>query len=230
MKKLFIYLPLAIALFSACKKDNYESPDAGLSGNIVDATTGLNVPQQSNASGGYLHLFQTDYPKPSAIQSALKPDGSYSHNFLFSGNYKVVPTGPFTYLDTVTVAINGDTKLDIKVIPYLSITTEEVSKTANSITVRVKIAQSAQNTQKIARVTAVAAVFNSVDVNNYSGTQGLTNLEAVANSAIVNNSYTFTLTGLKPNTLYYVRGGGRTINTGNYYNYSPMLEITTNTQ
>lgn len=229
MKKLFIYLPLALALFSACKKDNYDAPDAGLSGNIVDAATGMNVPQQTNTSGGYLQLFQTDFPKPSAIQTALNPDGSYKNDFIYSGKYKVVPTGPFFYTDTVNVTISGATTLDIKVTPYLNVTTTEVSKTATSITVRVKVALPAGSTQKIARVLAVAAPFNTVDVNTYAGERGLTNTEAVDNSTILNSSYDYTITGLKPNTKYYVRGGGRTINTGNYYNYSPMLAITTNT-
>ncbi|MBG6234965.1 hypothetical protein IWX76_001533 [Pedobacter sp. CAN_A7] len=230
MKKIFIYIPLAIALFSACKKDNYDSPDAELSGNIVDAETGIKVPQQTNISGGYLHLFQTDYPKPSAIQTALHPDGSYTRGFMFSGQYKVVPTGPFFYLDTVNVTVNGPTTLDIKVVPYLTITTEVLSKTGTSITVRVKVAQSAKSTQKIARVLAVAAPFHTVDVNNYAGSRGLTDTEPIANAKVVATSYEYTITGLKPNTLYYVRGGGRTINTGSYYNYSPMLEITTNSQ
>jgi len=229
MKKLFICLPiLLIVLMSACKKDNYKSPDAELSGNIVDAATGKNVPQQTNTSGGYLQLFQTDYLKPSAIQTALHPDGSYTRGFIFNGNYKVVPTGPFFYLDTVNINVSGSAKLDLKVIPYLTVTCELLSKTSTSITVRVKVTQPVENTQKIARVLAVAATFNTVDVNNYHGTRGLTNTESMANSSVVSSSYDYTISALKPGTLYYVRGGGRTINTGNYYNYSPMLTVTTN--
>ncbi|WP_316804323.1 DUF3823 domain-containing protein [Pedobacter nototheniae] len=231
MKKIFIFLSfLLVALVSACKKDNYESPDAELSGNIVDAATGKNIPQQTNVSGGYLQLFQTDYAKPSAIQTALHPDGSYNRGFMFSGNYKVVPTGPFFYFDTLNVQVSGSTKLDIKVVPYLTVTCEVLSKTSTSITVRVKVALPAQNTQKIARILAVAAPFNTVDVNNYIGDRGLTNTEAIDNAVVTITSYDYTIGQLKPSTLYYVRGGGRTINTGNYYNYSPMLEVTTNSQ
>ncbi|KIO75748.1 hypothetical protein TH53_18940 [Pedobacter lusitanus] len=231
MKKLFIGVFLALAVFvSACKKDNYKSPDAELSGNIVDAATGKNVPQQTNVGGGYLQLFQTDYPKPSAIQTALHPDGSYTRGFTFNGNYKVVPTGPFFYLDTINVKVNGTTQMDIRVVPYLTVSCEVLSKTSTSITVRVKVAQPAQNTQKIARILAVAATFNTVDVNNYNSNRGLTNTEALDNQTVVSKDYDYTIAELKPATLYYVRGGGRTINPGNYYNYSPMLTVTTNSQ
>lgn len=231
MKKLFIYFSFLLFVFlNACKKDNYKLPDAELYGNIIDATTGKNVPQQTNVSGGYLQLFQTDYPKPTAIQTALHVDGSYTRGFMFSGHYKVVPTGPFFYLDTLNVNVNGSTKLDIKVIPYLTVTSELLSKTATSITIRVKVAQPAQNTQKIARILAVAATFNTVDVNNYNSNRGLTNTEAIDNAVVVNANYDYTITDLKPGTLYYVRGGGRTINTGSYYNYAPMLAVTTNSQ
>jgi hypothetical protein len=231
MKQLFICFSfLLVILISACKKDNYKSPDAELSGNIIDITTGKNVPQQTNVGGGYLQLFQTDYPKPSAIQTALHTDGSYMHSFLFNGNYKIVPTGPFFYLDTLNVKVNGLTKIDIKVIPYLTVTCALLGKTSTSITVRVNVAQPAQSTQKIARVLAVAAPFNTVDVNNYTSNRGLTNTEALDNATIVNTSYDYTISQLKPATHYYVRGGGRTINAGSYYNYSSMLEVTTNSQ
>lgn len=230
MKKILILLLFVTLLTGACKKDNYEYPESELSGNLLDAETGLNVPQQINAGGGYLQLFQTDYPKPSAIQTALRVDGSYTRAFIFDGNYKVVPTGPFQYIDTLSVAVNGSSKLDIKVLPYLRISCELQSKTSTSITVRVKVSQAAQPAQKIARVLAVAAPFNTVDVNNYAGDRWLTNTETETNSAIVDSVYTYTIGKLKPNTIYYVRGGGRTINTGNYYNYSPMMEVMTDSQ
>ncbi|PST82043.1 hypothetical protein C7T94_14600 [Pedobacter yulinensis] len=228
MKKILTSLSFVLLALAACEKDNYESPNAGLSGAIIDATTGNKVPQQSNVGGGYLQLFQTDYPKPSAIQSALHPDGSYTRDFIFDGNYKVVPTGPFIYQDTLQVAISGNTRLDIKVIPYLNVSCELVTKTSNSITVRVRVTQPPQSTQQIAQVLAVAAPFSSVDANTYMGTRGLTNTSAVANSQVVATTYEYTLSQLKPNTLYYVRGGSRTNNTGNFYNYSPMLQVTTN--
>lgn len=227
MKKLFIFLSFLLVV--ACKKDNYKAPDSELSGNIIDAATGKNVPQQSNVNGGYLQLFQTDYPAPTAIQSAFYPDGSFVRGFIFSGNYKVVAFGPFIYQDTLKVNLNKLAKLDIKVIPYLAFTCEVLSKTSTSITVGVKVSQPSQSTQKIVEVAAVAAIFNTVDINNYDS-RVLRNTQQDSNSAIVNTNYEFTISNLKPGTLYYVRSGGRTVNNGNFYNYSTMMQVTTNAQ
>lgn len=224
-------------MINACKKDNYKSPDAGIYGNIIDAETGKVVPQQTNINGGYMEVFQTDYSlTPTANRTALRVDGSFTRDFIFNGQYKVVLTGPFLYKDTLNVKVSGKTKLDVKVIPYLTVSCELLSKTSTSVSVRVKVTQSAQNTQKIARVATVAGTFNTVDINYYdnqsqSGNgRAITNVQGVANSDVVVTNYDYTLSGLKPGTLYYVRGCSRTINDGSYYNYSPMLEVTTNPQ
>jgi hypothetical protein len=238
MKTRFILTSfLLIMAISSCKKDNYQSPDAGLYGNIIDAATGKSVPQQTNVNGGYMQIFQTDYSTtPTANQTALHIDGSYTSDFIFSGQYKVVLTGPFFYIDTLKVKVSGKTKLDIKVVPYLNVSCELLGKTSTSISVRVRVTQPAQNTQKIARVAAVAGTFNTIDINNYDNVsqngngRAITNVQGVANTDVVVTNYDYTLSDLKPGTLYYVRGCSRTLNNGNYYNYSTMLEVTTNPQ
>ena len=236
MKKQFIYLFLSLAvMISACKKDNYKAPDTTISGNVVDAATGANVPQQT-LNGAKIRLYQTDYSNPQPINSSIHADGSYENDFIFSGNYKVVAEGPFFYTDTVKLNIKGSAKQDLKVTPYLTVTCQLLSKTASSITVKVKIKRSAQNTQKIARVAVIAGTTNSTDINNYynlnttNNGRVLENTEAVADADAITKDYTFTLSSLTPGTLYYVRGCARTINTGNFYNYAPMLEITTDAQ
>lgn len=234
MRKQFIYLSLAAAIFcSACKKDNYEAPNAGISGNIVDALTGKNVPQQT-LNGAKIRLYQTDYKKPEPINSSIKADGSYANNFIFSGNYKVVAEGPFFYLDTLSLNIKGGVQRDLKVIPYMDLSCELVSKTSNSITVRVKVKRTPQGAQKIARVGLVVGTTAGVDINNYYNLNGtnngriLENTEAISNEVVEGKTYEFTLSSLKPGTLYYVRGAARTINNGNFYNYAEMMRVTTN--
>ncbi|MBB2148236.1 DUF3823 domain-containing protein [Pedobacter gandavensis] len=234
MRKQFIYLSLAATLFcGACKKDNYEAPDAGISGNIVDALTGKNVPQQT-LNGAKIRLFQTDFRNPEPINSAIKADGSYANTFIFSGNYKVVAEGPFFYKDTLNLNIKGNVQADLKVTPYMEVTCELVSKTSTSITVRVKANRTPNNTQKIARVAVVAGTTTGVDINNYYNVNGtsngrvLENTEAIADAVVEAKTYEFTLANLKPGTSYYVRGAARTINNGNFYNYASMLQISTN--
>jgi hypothetical protein len=150
-----------------------------------------------------------------------------AHRMLFDGHYKMVADGPFFYDDTVKVNVNQLTTQDITVRPYLYVTAEVVSKTETSAKIKVKTTFGPGNTmQKIARVGVVAGLTNSLDVNFFSFRE-LTNTEAVADDAVLATTYVYELKDLKPKSTYYIRGVARTINTGSYYNYAPMLTITT---
>ncbi|WP_418360829.1 DUF3823 domain-containing protein [Sphingobacterium detergens] len=227
--KILYYL-FCLVLFSttlSCQKDNYEAPSSSFKGNVIDKQSGRVIPQQT-INGGILRLFQTDITaNATAITSYFKADGSFENNMLFDGNYKVVADGPFFYEDTLKVRINKSLIQDISVRPYLYVTTELVSKTASSITVKVKTSLGEGNTnQKISRVGVTAGLTNSVDINFYKARE-LTNTESESNAAIVGTEYIYELKNLASKSTYYIRGAARTINTGNYYNYAPMLTIMT---
>ncbi|NQX41398.1 DUF3823 domain-containing protein [Pedobacter steynii] len=225
-------------IWSGCKKDNYEAPNASVSGNIVDAATGKNVPQQT-LNGAKIRLYQLGYTGliPQPISSSVNADGSYANSFIFNGKYKLFAEGPFFVKDTIfDLNINGNTKQDLKVQPYLTLSCEVISKTATSITIRVNAKRSTGNVQKIARVGAVAGLTTSVDVNNYYNLDAsnngrvLINTETDGDAAIEAKSYEFIIEKLKPNTLYYVRAVSRTINDGNLFNYTNVMEVTTAAQ
>ncbi len=211
----------------SCQKDNYEAPSSSFKGAVIDKQSGQTIPQQT-INGGILRLFQTDITSnATAITSYFKSDGSFENNMLFDGNYKVVVDGPFFYEDTLNVKINKALTQDISVRPYLYVTAELVSKTTNSITIKVKTSLGQGNTnQKIARVAVVAGLTNSVDINFYKARE-LTNTESESNAVILGKEYIYELKNLASKSTYYIRGAARTINTGNYYNYAPMLTVTT---
>ena len=223
---------LATSLFLSCKKDNYTAPNASLSGKIVDAATGAIVPQQT-LNGAKIQLFQTSYSNAQPINSSVHSDGSYSNNFIFNGDYKIVAVGPFVYADTIQTTINGATTQDIKVRPYLDVTCEVVSVTNTSITLKVNIKRNAQDAPPINRVGVVAGITNSVDYFSFysNGTdngKAFQNIDAsLPEEEVVTKDYIFTLSGLKPGTNFYVRGCARTSNSGGFYNYAPMREVMT---
>lgn len=221
---LFSLLLLGIV---SCEKDNYKAPSATFKGNVLDKVTGELVPQQT-INGGILRLFQTDLTENSvAITSYFTSEGTFQNRMLFDGNYKVVADGPFFYDDTLSININQLTAADIMVRPYLYVTAEVVSTTQTTAIIKVKTAFGPGNTtQKIARVGLVAGLTNSLDINFYT-IRELTNTETVTNVEILAKEYTYELKDLKPKSTYYIRGAARTINTGNYYNYAPMLTIKT---
>lgn len=215
-----------LGLFSACSKDNYQVPNASLYGEIIDEQTKELVPQQT-INGGQLQLFQTDISdKATSINSVLQSNGDYRNDMLFDGNYKIVLNGPFFYDDTLSVKINGETKQDILVRAYLHVKSDVVEVTANSAKVKVHVLNGLNNDQKIARIAAVMGTTNSLDINFFS-LRELTDTESIDNEQLLNAEHTYEFKDLKPNTTYYVRAAARTINTGNYYNYSPMIEIKT---
>lgn len=218
---------IGVLSFTACSKDNYEAPTSSLFGQIIDVETNEPIPQQS-INGGTLRLFQTDLvDNPTSINSTFQTDGSYSNSMLFDGNYKAVIDGPFFYDDTIYVDVRGNKEQNLHARAYLHVNTEVFNVTSTSATVKVSMRLGKDNNeQKIARVAAVIGTTNSLDINFFSQRE-LINTEAIENSEITSSTYEYTFEGLQPNTTYYIRGCGRTINTGNYYNYAPLIEITT---
>lgn len=222
---------LGLCLFAlvvgSCSKDNYDAPAAGLQGRILDKETMEPIPQQA-INGAKLQLFQTDLSNnATSINSSFHPDGTYNNDVLFDGNYKVVVNGPFFYRDTVHIDIQGQTQHDIVVQAYLHIETEVTEVTANSATVTLTVNRGASNPdQKIARLAAVIGTTNSLDINFFTQRE-LIDTEPLEDELIENQQQTYVFENLEPNTTYYIRGAARTINTGNYYNYSPVIEITT---
>lgn len=115
----------ALTLFS-CEKDNYTQPKSQLTGRVVYNGEPINVEYNQVR----LQLWQPGFGKLAAIDSPIKPDGSFSST-LFDGRYKLVfpaNRGPFktvvkdaTAKDTVFVDLKGNQSLDIEVRPYYMI-------------------------------------------------------------------------------------------------------------
>lgn len=233
MKKIYTLLTiLGCVGIVACEKDNYKSPDGSISGNIIDKATGEKVPQQT-LNGAKVRLYQTNYSKSEPISSSVHSDGSYANDFIFAAPYKIIAEGPFFYNDTVNVNVSQNTKQDLIVTPFLRVSCQLVSKTNNSITVKVNARLGEGNTQQIARTAVVASQSASLDINNFYNVDQkgngriLVNTESLSNIKVQDSTFTFTLQSLKPGTKYFVRGCARTINAASYYNYAPMIEVTT---
>lgn len=219
---------LGSAVLTGCKKDNYEAPNAGLFGKLVDKTTNAAVPVQT-LNGAVLRYYQLQYGtnNPNPINASVHHDGTYENAMLFSGKYKIVAEGPFYYNDTITVDVNGRTEKDIMVKPFLHVTaTTEV--TGNSVTIKYTVKRN-DNTQKIARVAAMIGTTEGVDVNSYTFNDAR-DVQDVPDATIEGSTYEKVFTGLKPNTVYYLRAASRTSNTGNptlYFNYTPVIKVKT---
>lgn len=233
MKQSFIhtgiFLLLGMGILPACKKDNYQAPNATLQGNITDKTTGTAVPLQT-FNGAVIRYYQQEYSSsnPNPTNSAVHPDGSYENAMLFTGKYKLIAEGPFYYTDTITVNVNGTTRQDIPVKPFLLVTAATSEVTANTVTIRYSVKRNG-NTQKIARVSAVIGTTEGVDVNSntFTATQDVQN---IPDATIETTTFEKKFTGLKANTVYYLRAAARTggaENPSQYFNYTPLIRIQT---
>jgi hypothetical protein len=224
-----ITLLLGNCVLTGCKKDNYEAPNASLQGKIIDQLSNTAVPLQT-LNGAVIRYYQLLYStnNPNPINGAVHHDGTYENAMLFSGKYKIVAEGPFYYNDTITVDVNGNTQQDILVKAYLQVTASASDVTANSVTIKYTVKRN-ENTQKIAHVSAVIGTTEGVDVNNYTFNDAR-DVQAIPDPTIEATTYEKVFTGLKPNTVYYLRAAARTANVENpslYFNYTPVIKVKT---
>lgn len=155
MKKLkisFLLLSL-LAWFTSCELneiDNYEQPNAGLSGRIIDAETGELV-QQDIIRGAVIEIKEHGYDPVTPQYLIIKNDGTYANTRLFANTYTVQPVrGNFKIVDPQEVAINGQTTLDFEVTPYIRIKDAKIEKDGDFIIATFKMEQtSVSNILKI---------------------------------------------------------------------------------
>lgn len=169
--KLYIVLFGALLLSSACELDNYDEPDAILSGNIV--YNGEIIPVARNQVR--YELWQSGYGAPAPIDVAIAQDGSYSAR-MFSGDYKLIfPSneGPFkASSDTLYFGLSGDKVMDVQVTPYNLVRNAQFSHSAGTVNATCSVEQiiTGADAKAVERVTLVINRTLFVDAN--SGEEG----------------------------------------------------------
>ena len=90
--------------FVACGLDNYDAPDGGIKGSVIDSTTGELVPQPVNATTGMrVRLTQQDWEVEAESQLFYaQEDGQFINGQLFDGEYTMAleQTNFFSYRET----------------------------------------------------------------------------------------------------------------------------------
>jgi Protein of unknown function (DUF3823) N-terminal domain/Domain of unknown function (DUF3823_C) len=138
------YIALCVASIiglGSCQLDEMQAPEAGLYGSIIDVATGKLV-EQDIIRGGGLEIREFGYKNVSPQFLNYKVDGTYADTKLFANKYKAFPIlTNFTPIDTLVVDINGQTKLDLVVSPYIRILNPSITKTGTLITATFSLEQ-----------------------------------------------------------------------------------------
>lgn len=229
MNKINCLLLLFITtLLISCEKlDNYDEPKETLSGRLIDQTTGENlITEQPNGFRIKMsEISWSDNPEPEYFWG--KADGTFNNSKIFAGTYQLSPVeGAFFTVEPQTVEIKGSVNVEFKVIPYLSVSVNDIKRVDD---------ESLEVTYSITRKQVGDKILDSrvfVSTNPNVGTNILSNelspikdLKDIPDEEILKQNFKETIKGLTKGKSYYVRIGARTDNTSKRYNFTQTIKI-----
>jgi hypothetical protein len=153
---------LIAAVFTACEIDNYEAPNGGLYGQIIDSETGGPVPQPAPSDWGLrLRFYETDRDNAVEQHFYAQTDGSFKNSRLFNGAIRLVlEQRNFFPVDTLNLNIQGQTKKDIEVAPYARIRIENLKQTEELVTVDFTLSRSKNRSYVRHRITQYCLLWH----------------------------------------------------------------------
>ena len=210
---------LLILSFTSCSIDNYDMPNAKISGTVMDNLTGDMVENGGVNSGTLIQIFEGDSKQPILSQSF--PDGHFVNAALFTGHYRLWAVGAFKMVeDTIDIAISSDTKVDIKVLPNVRLSASLDSFDGTTAVVKIKY-EKVNKDETLDRLGIIWSNFNNPNTSVFAG--GNFQEQNVSSEELTSGDRIFTTTGLTAGKKYDFRAAARTDVAGNYYNYSPTF-------
>jgi hypothetical protein len=220
MKNILFFL-LTLLVLSGCEIDNYDEPNLTVSGRIIDAQTNALVESGGSNAGTLVKFYQDNSAQ--ALLFKTMPDGTFNNSRVFAGNYRYVAEGPFQLMtDTPSIVIKANTEIEIKVTPNVRLTASVVSKSGTEAIIKVTYEKLAVDQALKFLGIAWSTVANP---NRFTAAGGSYIENNVQSQNLTSGEQQFTITGLKPNTKYYVRAFAQVIAPGNYYNCSTQIEV-----
>lgn len=222
--KYIILIAIAMVVVQGCELDNYAAPDASLYGTIVDIENGQPI-ESDIYNGTVLNYYEEGYV---GLQSGIvKCDGTYNIGQMFSGRYKVIPIQTnFEPIDTVLVEVNGKTKLDLEVKPYIRISNVSILKSGSTkVTATFTVAPSSKffSVQKVGlfvhQQSSVGAYLCQDSREISAGGDPFT-----SKTFKIVFDYTESI-DVKPGRSYYFRVGALAGEPNARYNYAPAVQI-----
>lgn len=254
MKKI-LYLLGAVLMAASCslfEMDNYDGPDAAVSGRIIDSKTGENVPVEckyGNFFGGaymgaptegYFSVIQKGWDYEKAQYWHIKYDGSYVNTQIFSGTYRIEAAANNFYPVTKDDVVfnKGNNTLDWEVVPYARVIDPVIEYKDGKFVASFKCEfgdAGKANSIVDAKLLCYPDAFVGIYCNYCGNDPGAVSTEIVADGRTVNvltidpslpaNNAEFKYTGKNHYFRIAVCAEGEGYNTGRHYNYCPTVKI-----
>ena len=206
--------------------DNYDAPNGGIKGKILDAETNEPIPLPVQGSTGVIiNMFEQNTDATQSVDFYAKLDGTYENSKLFNCDYKIIVNGPFVSPCEEFITVKGQTTLDLKATPYARITASaQASGKKITITYKVTPTNSSFNVSEVYGYWNFAPGVDNGSANQagkqtVSGNEGTIVFDLENDKNYQDNLYKIQGNGNK----IYVRVGAKTENA---INYSTIIETT----
>lgn len=235
MKLKYISIVLLAAcvtlMYSACvKKDNYQTPNASLSGNIYQGNSSDLVEACTGSFAIRLEqLSWSDQPTPQDIP--VKYDGTYRNSKLFSGHYRIsIHGGAFWPVEPIEMDLGQGSTLDFNLTPYLLLkdfTAEMVDPTTLKLNFNLEApAPGIPQIKEIQPyVNTTAIVGPGASIQDYSDDLKEAVNKEWADFTTEDKAREIIIPGLIPGRTFYVRAGVKLNNDDNSSNLSTVLKV-----
>lgn len=254
MKKI-VYLLSMLSMAMSCslfEMDNYEGPDAAISGSIIDAKTKETLATEckygnffggaymGSPTEGYFSVYQKGWDYESAQYWHIKYDGTYRNAQVFSGEYRLEAANNNFYpvtKDNVVVK-KGENTLDWEVVPYVRVIDPKIEYANGKFVATFKCEfgdETKANTIVDAKFLCYPDTFVGIYCNYCGQDPGATSTSVVADGVTVNtltidptlpaNQAEFKYTGKNHYFRIAVCAEGNGANGGRHYNYSHTVKI-----
>lgn len=225
-----ILMLLGVAVITSCELDNYDYPESSIQGALIDEVTGEAV-QSDIYDGARIPLIEIheDFENPQRQYLTIKTDGTFRNDLMFDGLYAVpaIEDGNFHPTDSTSITIDGDTEVELEVLPYIRITDVEMTMDGMEVIANFKMEQTVPDSISVSFINVFAHLEPTVGKpHRFDDSQTFLGAAAVPDSV-----YTITWDlsrsrSLKAETAYFFRVGAIIDLPGARYNYAPAVRLT----
>lgn len=239
MKKAIYFILTLAAVFasaSCMQIDNFDAPDAKVSGVIIDKTTGQ--PMLFDQGDTHIRIWERSYSaNPTYQDLSVKSDGSYKNTKLFAGTYDMLPVdGAYWPCDTtfnVPIGRKG-TVQNFEVTPYLHVVDFTHELNGNELTLSCRLqAPVVENLPQVVEIRPFLSLNEHCGAGNhidyYYTDSYRVNVRKLWNKIGDENgegteTYSIKMT-VKSGYTYWCRMGVQVNNTYKNWNYSEVVKI-----